>query len=186
MADDFGQQQASARYARSAAAAGDTLARLADGMGHLASAILVLLSVGIVLGVVLRWVQFDNSWTYDFDLFTLVWAAFAGAAYTSLRGRHVTAGIAIENIIGRGTLLAVLRFLIVVGFLVLLTISGIWDTFSSWQTHETTFDVEQWPMWIAKASLPVGAGFWAVAEFAKFLRQLGGISTPENEVLLDE
>ncbi|HEU4660777.1 MAG TPA: TRAP transporter small permease subunit, partial [Pseudolabrys sp.] len=76
----------------------------------MASAILVLLSVGIVLGVVLRWVQLDNSWTYDFDLFTLVWAAFAGAAYTSLRGRHVTAGIAIENIIGRGTLLAVLRF----------------------------------------------------------------------------
>jgi TRAP-type C4-dicarboxylate transport system permease small subunit len=186
MQDDSGQQQASTAYARAAAAAGDAVARLADGMGHLASAILVLLALGIILGVVLRWARIDNSWTYDFDLFTLVWAAFAGAAYTSLRGRHVTAGIAIENVIGRGTLLAVLRFVIVVGFLVLLTISGVWDTFSSWQTHETTFDVEQWPMWIAKASLPVGAGFWALAEFAKFLRQMGGVQTQESEVLLDE
>jgi TRAP-type C4-dicarboxylate transport system permease small subunit len=186
MQDDSRQQQASTAYARAAAAAGDAVARLADGMGHLASAILVLLALGIILGVVLRWARIDNSWTYDFDLFTLVWAAFAGAAYTSLRGRHVTAGIAIENVIGRGTVLAVLRFVIIVGFLVLLTISGIWDTLSSWQTHETTFDVEQWPMWIAKASLPVGVGFWALAELARFLRYIGGVPTQESEILLDE
>ena len=94
--------------------------------------------------------------------------------------------VAIENVIGRGTLLAVLRFIIIVSFLILLTVSGIWDTFSSWQTHETTFDVEQWPMWIAKASLPVGIGFWALAELAKFLRQMGGVAVQESEVLLDE
>jgi TRAP-type C4-dicarboxylate transport system permease small subunit len=186
MHDDSGQQRPSGGYTGAAAAGGDAVAGLVDWMGHFASAVLVLLALGIIIGVVLRWARIDNSWTYDFDLFTLVWSAFAGAAYTSLRGRHVTAGIAIENIIGRGTLLAILRFIIVVGFLILLTVSGVWDTFSSWQTHETTFDVEQWPMWIAKASLPVGIGFWALAEFAKFLRQLGGVPVQEGEVLLDE
>lgn len=186
MHDDSGQQRPSGGYTGAAAAGGDAVAVAVDGMGHLASAILVLLALGIIFGVVLRWMRIDNSWTYDFDLFTLAWSAFAGAAYTSLRGRHVTAGIAIENVIGRGTLLAVLRFIIIVSFLILLTVSGIWDTFSSWQTHETTFDVEQWPMWIAKASLPVGIGFWALAELAKFLRQMGGVAVQESEVLLDE
>jgi TRAP-type C4-dicarboxylate transport system permease small subunit len=186
MNGDSERRNTSVGTARAAVATGDAAARMVDWLGHLAAAILMLLALGIILGVVLRWVRIDNSWTYDFDLFTLVWSAFAGAAYTSLRGRHVTAGIAIENIIGRGTLLAVLRVVIIVGFLVLLTVSGVWDALSSWQTHETTFDVEQWPMWIAKASLPVGIGFWALAELAKFLRQIGGAPMQESEMLLDE
>ncbi|HEX5508001.1 MAG TPA: TRAP transporter small permease [Pseudolabrys sp.] len=161
----------------------DAAATAADFLGHAASLALALLTLGIILGIVLRWVGIDNSWTYDFDLFTLVWSAFAGAAYTSLRGRHVTAGIAIENVIGRGTLLSVLRAIVIVGFLILLAVSGIWDTFSSWQTSETTVDVEQWPVWIAKAALPVGVAFWALAEVAKFLRTLVGIPLRQDEVL---
>jgi C4-dicarboxylate transporter, DctQ subunit len=159
---------------------------IADVLGHVASFVLVLLTLGIVLGITLRWVGIDNSWTYDFDLFMLVWTAFAGAAYTSLRGRHVTAGIAIENVIGRGTLLGLLRFVIVVGFLVLFAISGIWDTLSSYQTNETTIDVDQWPVWIAKAALPIGISIWAVAELAKFLRQVAGLPPTVHESLLDE
>lgn len=178
------QQQASGSPAL--VGCGNAAAGAADFMGHAASVALALLAVGIVLGVVLRWVGIDNSWTYDFDLFTLVWSAFAGAAYTSLRGRHVTAGIAIENVIGRGTLLAIVRVVIVVGFLILLAVSGIWDTLSSFQTHETTFDVEQWPVWIAKAALPIGVGFWALAELAKFFWQFAGVPMRHSEVSLDE
>lgn len=181
MQDDSGQQQAATGWSRSAAAGGEVLAHIADVLGHVASFILLLLTLGIVLGIVLRWTGIDNSWTYDFDIFTLVGASFIGATYTALRGRHVTAGIAIENVIGRGTLLAFLRFIIVVGFLLLLTMSGYWETVSSFQTHETTIDVDQWPMWIAKASLPVGALGWAIAEVAKFLRQLAGLAPVGGE-----
>ena len=161
---------------------------VADAMGHVAAIVLLLLTLGIVLGITLRWVGIDNSWTYDLNTFALVWCAFAGASYTSLRGRHVTAGIALENILGgRGMVLGLVRFVIVVGFLSLFVASGYWDTLSSFQTHETTFDVDQWPVWVAKASLPVGIAVWAVAELAKFLRQLAGLPVEGgHEIPLDE
>ena len=181
------QQRPEAGWRRWAALGADAAAAAADLMGHVAAAILLLLTLGIMLGITLRWVGIDNSWTYDFDLFTLVWAAFAGAAFTALRGRHVTAGIALENVLGRGTVLAVLRFVIVVGFLLMFVVSGFWDTLSSWQTSETTIDVDQWPVVVVKAALPIGLAFWAVAELAKFLRQAAGMPPLESgEVLLDE
>jgi TRAP-type C4-dicarboxylate transport system permease small subunit len=159
----------------------------ADAMGHIASAVLVVLTVSIMLGIALRWVGIDNSWTYDLDTFALVWSAFAGAAYTSLRGRHVTAGIALENMIGRATVLSVLRFAIVGGFLALFFVSAYWDTSGSYQTAETTIDVDQWPVWIAKAALPAGLAFWFLAELAKFLRAMLGEDMPgEHEIPLDE
>jgi C4-dicarboxylate transporter, DctQ subunit len=181
MADETPPVAPANRTMCAAAAAGNAAAAVVDALGHVASFVLVLLTLGIMLGISLRWVGIDNSWTYDFDLFTLVWAAFAGAAYTSLRGRHVTAGIALENVLGRGTLLAVIRLIVVIGFLGLFTISGFWDTLSSFQTNETTIDVDQWSVWIAKAALPIGAFAWAVAEIAKFLRQLGGLPPAVGE-----
>ncbi|HZD89439.1 MAG TPA: TRAP transporter small permease [Pseudolabrys sp.] len=175
-------------WRRSVAAIGDAAAALVDWLGHAASAVLLMLTVGIVLGISLRWAGIDNSWTYDFDLFTLVGAGFGGAAFTALRGRHVTAGIALENVLGgRGNILSLIRFVIVVGFLILFLTSGYWDTLSSFQTHETTIDVDQWPMWVAKMSLPIGAAGWAIAELAKFLRQLAGVAPAETgELALDE
>lgn len=152
---------------------GDGCALVADTAGHVAAFVLLLLTLSIVLGITLRWIRIDNSWTYDLDLFTLVWTAFAGAVYTSLRGHHVTAGIALENMLGgRATVLSIIRFVIMVGFLILLTVSGYQQAHVSLLTHKTTLDVSEWPVWIAQASLPVGAALWAVAETAKFLRQM--------------
>ncbi len=142
---------------------------LADAVGHLATVALLCLTAGLVLGIVLRWVRIDNSWTYDFDLFSLVWVAFAGTVLTARYNRHVTSGIAIERLVG-GRLRLVfraLRVVIVLGFLVLFAISGWWDVLSSFQTHEKTIDVVQWSVWIAKAALPLGAIFWAIAEISK-------------------
>lgn len=148
--------------------------RLADATGHLAAAMLLLLTLAIVLGITLRWVGIDNSWTYDLDLFSLVWVAFAGAVLTSWRDHHVTAGIALENLLGgRGTVLSLVRFAIVAGFLVLFTVSGYQQTKVSLVTHETTLDIAQWPVWIAQAALPLGTALWAIAELAKLLRRLG-------------
>lgn len=160
-------------WRRACERAGDACALVADAAGHGAAFILLLLTLSIVLGITLRWIGIDNSWTYDMDLFTLVWTAFAGAVYTSLRGHHVTAGIALENMIGgRGTILSIIRFVIIVGFLILLTVSGYRQAHVGLLTHKTTLDVSEWPVWVAQASLPVGAALWAVAEAAKFLRQI--------------
>lgn len=149
--------------------------RLADIVGHLATVALLCLTVGLVLGIVLRWVRIDNSWTYDFDLYSLIWVAFAGAVLTSRYDRHVTSGIALERIFeGRNRIIARwLRVLIVVVFLILFTISGWWDVLSSFQTHEKTIDVVQWPVWIAKAALPFGTACWAIAEIAKSILRPG-------------
>lgn len=162
-----------------AAGVGDAIA---DFIGHLATLALLCLTTGIVLGIVLRWVGIDNSWTYDFDLYSLAWVAFSGAVLTARRDRHVTAGIALERMF-TGTPNRVLRrcrVVIVVGFLVLLAISGWWDTVSSYQTHETTIDIVQWPVWIAKAALPVGAAFWALAELSKAILGRAGRGHDES------
>ena len=145
---------------------------LADGTGHLAAATLLILTLSIVLGITLRILHIDNSWTYDLDLFSLAWLAFTGAVLTSLRDHHVTAGIALENFFGgRGTLLSLIRFAIVATFLALFTISGYRQAYTAFVTHETTLDVVLWPVWVAEAALPLGAALWLVAEIYKLLRR---------------
>lgn len=149
--------------------------RLADGTGHMAGVALLVLTISIVLGITLRVLHIDNSWTFDLDLFSLAWLAFIGAVLTSLRSHHVTAGIALENILGgRGTLLSILRFGILATFLVMFVISGYRQAVTSFVTHETTLDVVEWPVWVAKAALPVGAVFWLAAEVHKLLRRFTG------------
>jgi C4-dicarboxylate transporter DctQ subunit len=156
--------------------------RLAEGAGHLAAATLLLLTLSIVLGIALRVVHIDNSWTYDLSLFALAWLSFIGAVLTSLRGHHVTAGIALENLLGgRGTVLAILRFIIVATFLVMLTVSGYHEAHASVLNSETTLDVVQWPVWVAKTALPVGAALWLVAEAHKLLRRFTCIGQQHSQ-----
>lgn len=144
---------------------------LADAVGTIGTIALLSLSAGLILGIVLRWVGIDNTWTYDLDLFSLVWLAFAGAVLTARRDRHVTAGIALEAVFsGRLRLMfRGIRVAIVVSFLCLFAVSGWWDAMSSLHTHETTIDVVGWPMWVAKIIIPIGTACWAVAEIAKFI-----------------
>ncbi len=170
-----GQQKNSSRWRRACLRAADICALAADATGHLAAICLLVLTVAIILGITLRWVGIDNSWTFDLDLFALVWTAFTGAVLTSLRDQHVTAGIALEHMLGsRGTILSALRFVIICGFLIVLTISGYHQARVSLLTHKTTLDIVQWPVWVAQAALVVGAALWAVAETGKFLRRLAG------------
>jgi TRAP-type C4-dicarboxylate transport system permease small subunit len=154
---------------------GRVMGRIADVTGHVAAATLLVLTFSIVLGIALRIVHIDNSWTYDLDLFSLTWLAFTGAVLTSLHNHHVTAGIALENFLGgRGTLLSLIRFIIIATFLVAFTISGYRQAYTSFVTHETTLDVVLWPVWVAEAALPVGAALWLVAEIHKLLRRFSG------------
>lgn len=146
---------------------------LADGAGHLASVLMLVLAGSIILGIVLRLLHIDNSWTYDLDLFSLLWLAFIGAVLTSYHDHHVTAGIALENMLGsRGAVLSLIRFVIVAGFLALFTVSAYRQWHTSFTTNETTLDVVLWHTWVAKAALPVGTALWLVAEAHKLLRRL--------------
>lgn len=163
---------------------GDGGGAIADAAGHVAAFVLLLLTLAIVLGITLRWIGIDNAWTYDLDLYTLVWVSFIGAVLTARRDRHVTAGIALENIFGgRGTALAIIRAIIIIVFLALFTISGWWAALESWETQETTIDIAQWPVWVAKAALPAGAALWAIAEAAKLLRRFGGAAPEPSEAV---
>lgn len=158
---------------------------LADWTGHLAAAVLLLLTLSIVLGITLRRVGIDNSWTYDLDLFSLIWLSFTGAVLTALRGRHVTAGISLEKLFGGQTIFfSLLRFAVVATFLVIFTISGYRQMETSFVTNERTLDVVSWSVWIAQAALPVGGALWLVAEAHKLLTKLvGGKKETEGERL---
>lgn len=160
------------RLARSLARITD---RIVDITGHVAAAMLLLLTLSIVAGITLRLFSIDNSWTYDLDLYSLIWLAFLGAVYTARQGQHVSAGIALENILGgRGMILGVIRFAVIAAFLVVFTVSGWQQALNSYQTGETTLDVVQWPVWVAAAALPAGTGLWLLAEISRMLRHFAG------------
>ncbi|WP_423823033.1 TRAP transporter small permease subunit [Salinisphaera sp. SPP-AMP-43] len=143
--------------------------------GIFAAAITLILTASVLLGIVLRAIAIDNSWTYDLDNFALIWLAFLGAAYTGYRGAHVTSGISLEHLLGRGAImLVVVRFVIVAGFLGVFIYSGYQQFHSSWMFNEKTLDIVQWPVWVAKLALPVGGIAWLAAEIHKLLALLGG------------
>lgn len=151
-----------------------TLARIAGGIadvaGHAAAAVFLLLALSVIAGITLRLFGIDNSWTYDLDLYSLVWIAFLGAAFTARDGRHVTAGIALENLLGgRGTVLGIIRFAVIAAFLGIFTWSGVEQAYGSYYNHETTLDVVQWPVWVTVAALPAGTALWLIAEAHRLL-----------------
>ena len=149
--------------------------------GIAAAAVTLMLAASVLLGIILRSISIDNSWTYDLDTFSLIWLAFLGAAYTGYRGAHVTSGISLDHLFGRGaTVLVVLRFVIVAGFLAVFVYSGYQQLHSSWMFNEKTLDIVQWPVWIAKLALPVGGAAWLAAEIHKLLAALAGIE-PRRE-----
>lgn len=143
--------------------------------GVIAGVITLVLTASVLAGITLRFVSIDNSWTYDLDTFALIWLAFLGAAYTGYRGAHVTSGISLEHLLGRGAIvLMLLRFVIVAGFLGVFVYSG-WSQFhSSWLFNEKTLDIAQWPVWVAKLALPVGGAAWLAGECHKLFWHLSG------------
>lgn len=142
-------------------------------VGYVSAVLMVIMTISIILGIVMRTVHIDNSWTYDVDLFSLIWVAFVGASFTALRREHVTSGVALENSFpGIAGLMHILRFVIIALFLVVFGISGFRQFFSSVATHETTLDVMSWPVWIPHLALPVGAALWLIFEIFHFVRGL--------------
>lgn len=150
---------------------------IGEAVGYFSCVVLITLVCSITLGIVMRAISIDNSWTYDLDLFALIWFAFVGAAFTAVRGQHVTSGLSPEMLFTNSKILFVwIRFVIISIFLVIFTISGFAQFLNSVQTHETTLDVMSWPVWVATMALPVGSLLWLVAETHGLLQQLGARS----------
>lgn len=158
---------------RCAQAAQRAATRLGVVVGGLSSVFMIVMVASIILGIVMRTAHIDNSWTYDVDLFALIWVAFVGASFTALREEHVTSGIALENLYPRSArFMLILRFIIIAAFLVIFTASGYSQFSNSVQTSETTLDVMSWPVWIPHLALPVGTVLWLVFEIHLFVRRL--------------
>lgn len=138
--------------------------------GTVAAVLLLVVAFNTFFGVVARMLDAGPQWGLNLNLFLLEWVAFAGAAWTSMRGRHVTAGIALERYFPSAARpLRIIRFLSLVVFLTALLVTGTLQTYGSLSNGEVTFDVVQWPVWLAQAAIPVGALAWLVAEFAKLI-----------------
>lgn len=150
---------------------------ITKAIGIIAAFSLVTLTVSIILGIGLRLCKIDNAWTYDLDMFCLIWLAFTGAVTAAVNRQHVTAGVSLENLVGKARLLIFLRFVVIFSFLAFMTVSAFSEAMGSFQMQEVTLDVVQWPVWIAKISIPIGTGAWAIAELHAFLSD---ISQPSN------
>ncbi|UQG62675.1 TRAP transporter small permease (plasmid) [Marinobacter sp. M3C] len=147
--------------------------RIADVFGHIASVALVVLTITLTVGAASRWFYVDGSWTYNASLFALMWMTFTGAGFCALREFHVTAGISLENFVGRGhRFIRGIRYFILIIFLAVFFFSA-WNKFlETLLTHQTTADLWRWPMWIAQISAPLGVGCWLLADIGKFIESL--------------
>lgn len=150
---------------------GDVTRAIAGMVGHLGVVSLAVLACSVCLGVAMRWASVGTEWVFDLNVFALVWLAFAGAALTSLHGKHVNAGIALERFFprARGVLNAV-RALVIIPLLLLITVLTAMQAWRAVVDHQLTFDLAAWPVWIAEVSMPIGAFAWACAEVAKLAR----------------
>lgn len=155
---------------------------IADVLGHIASFALVILTTVLTLGVVLRWGRIDGSWTYDVALFALMWVAFVGAGYCALQEFHVTAGISLENFVGRGhKIILTIRYFILLVFLAIFIFSA-WSKFiETLLTHQTTVDSWRWQLWIAQISAPIGIGGWLIADLGKFIETITHSNSSDNK-----
>ncbi|MGH8600972.1 MAG: TRAP transporter small permease [Burkholderiales bacterium] len=137
--------------------------------GVIAGLALVILSASILYGVTLRMLGIEDIWSFDLDIFVMIWFGMVGAAYTAHLDSHVTAGIALERRWTRaaGTL-RILRFILTAIYLLALAFFGVILTWQSFQSHTTTWDLALWPEWVAQAAVPVGALAW----LAVILRRL--------------
>lgn len=134
---------------------------------------LVALSAAILYGVVLRAAKITDTWSYDFDVFVMVWFGMIGAAYTAYLNSHVTAGIALERYWERAAnALRLARFALTSLYLLALVFFGIFLTWQAYTSHSRTFDLAMWPNWVPLFAVPVGAAAWLVVSLGRFVEGL--------------
>lgn len=141
--------------------------------GIIAGLALVVLSASILYGVTLRMLGIEDMWSFDLDIFVMIWFGMVGAAYTAHLDSHVSAGIALERrwTQAAGTL-RILRFILTAIYLLALTFFGIILTWQAFQAHTTTWDLALWPEWVAQAAVPVGAFAWLAVILSRLVHAL--------------
>jgi TRAP-type C4-dicarboxylate transport system permease small subunit len=141
--------------------------------GVIAGLALVVLSASILYGVALRMFGIEDIWSFDLDIFVMIWFGMVGAAYTAHLDSHVTAGIALERRWTRaaGTL-RIVRFILTAIYLLALVFFGVILTWQSFESHTTTWDLALWPEWIAQAAVPVGAFAWLAVILSRLIDTL--------------
>lgn len=147
---------------------GRALSRIADAIGlaaaAVASAALVAMTGAVVYAVCARAVGAAVTWPFDLEVFTAVWLAMVGAAYTARQGAHVTAGISLARWVRgpAGRVLQELRVLVVCAYLAVITWTGVVQAQKALSAHEATNDALRWPVWVAEIAVPIGAAAWLV------------------------
>jgi TRAP-type C4-dicarboxylate transport system permease small subunit len=141
--------------------------------GVIAGLALVVLSASILYGVTLRMLGLEDIWSFDLDIFVMIWFGMVGAAYTAHLDSHVTAGIALERRWTRaaGTL-RIVRFTLTAIYLLALVLFGVILTWQSFESHTTTWDLALWPEWVAQAAVPVGALAWLIVILSRLVDAL--------------
>lgn len=147
---------------------GRALSRVADTVGMAAAAVaaaaLIAMTGAVVYSVGARATGAAVTWPFDLEVFTAVWLAMVGAAYTARQGAHVTAGISLGRWLrGRaGRVLQELRILVVCAYLTVITWTGVVQAHKALSAHEVTNDTLRWPVWVAELAIPVGAAAWLI------------------------
>lgn len=63
---------------------------LSTGLGYLCAALLVLMTVIVLWEVICGWIKIQANWVNELVKISLVWVAFAGAAYALLTREHMS------------------------------------------------------------------------------------------------
>jgi len=136
--------------------------RIAGVAGVIAGVALIAMTVAVTYSVIARLLNVNATWPFPLESFASAWFAMAGAAYTAVKGGHVMAGISIARVLpqrGKGIVMEIQR-VTVCAYLLLVLWTGAQATQDAIESHEVTNDLLQWPIWIVRLAIPVGAAAW--------------------------
>jgi C4-dicarboxylate transporter, DctQ subunit len=147
---------------------------------------IIFASLLLFVNVVMRYV-FNMSiyWAEELVRYLLVWMIFIGASQVTLSGGHVAVDILLRCLPKRAKYFHVLVVSIAcIVFFILLGYYSLEQALRVKSAHQVSPAME-FPMWIAYASMPVGALLMLIRYIQKTILHLRGDSEETAELSLD-
>jgi TRAP-type mannitol/chloroaromatic compound transport system permease small subunit len=148
--------------------------RLSKAVGHAFAWCIVILTIGIVYEVFVRYALRDpTSWAFDLSYLMYGGLFYMAGAYTLARGGHVRADMFYRKWTARTQALVELALYVLFffpGILALIVAGGSYGLESMRLREVSVNSPAGMPIWPLKMMIPVGAALLALQGFAEVLR----------------
>ncbi len=134
------------------------LARAEDALAELAILVLVLCGVSICIDVLMRYF-FGRAIMGSTELteYALVYITFLSASWAVPRGAHIDIDVLVAHVSEPvQKVLALIGNIVGLGVSVILTVFGVWTTWTAYSRHLFKPTLLEFPTWIVLIVIPIG------------------------------